>query len=77
MEHLGRTLLVLGLFLVVAGGLVWGLGRVGALGDWIGHLPGDIRYEGENVRVYVPIGTMIVVSLVLTVLINLAMRLWR
>lgn len=56
---------------------MWGLGRVGALGDWIGHLPGDIRYEGENVRVYVPIGTMIVVSLVLTVLINLAMRLWR
>jgi hypothetical protein len=33
----------------------------GAL-SWVGRLPGDIRYDGENARVYIPITTMIVVS---------------
>jgi hypothetical protein len=41
---------------------------------WLGHLPGDIRIEKENFRFYFPITTMIIVSVVLTVAINLVKR---
>jgi hypothetical protein len=43
----------------------------------LGNLPGDLVYRGDNVQVYVPLGTMIVLSLVLTLLLNLAVRLFR
>ena len=42
---------------------------------WLGRLPGDIRIERENFRFYVPITTMILVSLALTILINLLRKL--
>ena len=70
---LGRGLLYLGLGLALLGGLVLLLGRVVHLGN----LPGDLVYEGQNVRVYVPIATMIVLSVVLTLLLNLVLRLFR
>ncbi len=70
---LGRGLVYLGLGLVVVGGLVLLLGRVLDLGN----LPGDLLYRGDNVRVYVPIGTMLVLSLVLTLLLNLMLRIFR
>jgi membrane protein implicated in regulation of membrane protease activity len=62
-------LVVLGLCLVVAGLLVWS----GAL-SWFGRLPGDIRWEGERGRVYIPITSMILVSVVLSVLLWLFQR---
>jgi hypothetical protein len=37
---------------------------------WVGRLPGDIRVEKENFRFYFPITTMILLSLLLTVLVN-------
>jgi Protein of unknown function (DUF2905). len=55
--------MVLGVGLVVAGLLVW----TGGL-SWFGRLPGDIRWQGERVRLYIPIASMIVVSLVLSLL---------
>lgn len=67
---LGRGLVYLGLGLVVLGGLVVLLGRAVDLGN----LPGDLVYEGDNVRVYVPIATVIVLSVVLTFLLNLVLR---
>lgn len=70
---LGRGLVYLGLGLVTVGGLVLLLGRVLDLGN----LPGDVVYRGENVRIYAPIGTMIVLSLLLTLLLNLALRFFR
>ena len=70
---LGRLLLYMGLGLAVLGGLVVLLGRVVDLGN----LPGDLLYEGDNVRIYVPIATMIVLSVVLTLLLNLVLRLFR
>lgn len=65
----GRVLLVVGLLLVVVGGLA-------ALGVRLpfGRLPGDIAIEGERGGIYIPIVTMIVVSIVLTVLVNLFLR---
>ena len=70
---LGRGLVYLGLGLALVGGLVVLLGRVLDLGT----LPGDLVYRGDNVRVYVPIATMLVLSVVLTLLVNLALRLFQ
>ncbi len=56
-------LILIGVGLVVAGLLVW----TGGL-SWFGRLPGDIRWENDRVRVYIPIASMIVVSLVLSLL---------
>lgn len=70
---IGRGLIYIGLALVLLGGLVLGLGRFLDLG----RLPGDVVYGGENVRVYVPIASMIVLSVVLTLLLNLALRFLR
>ena len=67
----GLVLIAVGLGIVLVGLLVWS----GAL-SWFGRLPGDIRIERENLRVYVPITSMILVSLVLTLLINLVRRLF-
>ena len=69
----GRLLLYLGIGLVVVGGIVLLLGRVLDLGG----LPGDFSYEGERFRIYVPLTSMIVLSIVLTLILNLILRLFR
>ena len=67
--EIGRIILVIGVVLVVVGALA-------ALGVRLpfGRLPGDIAIEGERGGVYIPIATMIVISVVLTVLLNLFFR---
>jgi DUF2905 family protein len=65
---MGPILITVGIAIVVVGILVW----MGGFG-WFGHLPGDIRIERENVRIYVPFASMIVISIVL----NLAFHLFR
>jgi hypothetical protein len=66
---LGRFLLIIGIVLVVIGGLA-------VLGVRLpfGRLPGDIAIEGERGGVYIPIATMIIISVVLTLLANLFLR---
>ncbi len=64
MIAIGKLLMIAGLILLAVGAAVWGLGRVGFRG-----LPGDIRYEGENVRFYFPVVTGIVLSIVVTAII--------
>ncbi|HIE21998.1 MAG TPA: DUF2905 domain-containing protein [Acidimicrobiia bacterium] len=63
-----------GTVLMLLGGAVFIVGLavrfVPGLFAWFGHLPGDVRIEGENSRIYIPITSMIVVSVVLTVLVN-------
>ena len=68
-SEVGPWLVGIGALLVVLGLLVWS----GAL-SWFGRLPGDIRIERETVRVYVPIVSMLILSVVLTLLLNLARR---
>jgi len=41
---------------------------------WFGHLPGDIRREGEHGSVFIPITSMIVVSIIASIIINLFFR---
>jgi hypothetical protein len=67
--ELGRVVLIVGVVLVLVGGLA-------ALGVRLpfGRLPGDIAIEGDRGGVYIPIATMIILSVVLTVLANLFLR---
>jgi hypothetical protein len=61
---MGVILLVLGLTMTYAPWLI----------SWFGKLPGDIRIEDEKKLVFIPITSMIVVSIVLTLIINLFFR---
>ncbi|WP_337869336.1 DUF2905 domain-containing protein [Meiothermus sp.] len=72
--EVGRLLLALGLVLVVLG-LVW-LYAPGLLA-WFGRLPGDIRIEREGFRFYFPITSMLLVSLAVSLLLNLILRWFR
>jgi hypothetical protein len=68
-SEIGRLIIVTGVLIVVLGILV----TAGGFG-WFGRLPGDIRIERENVRVYVPLVSMLLVSVVLSVALYLARR---
>jgi hypothetical protein len=69
MSGIGRTLLVFGAVLIVVGGALLLAERLG-----LGRLPGDLVVERKGFRVYAPIATSIIVSLVLTLLANLFLR---
>lgn len=61
MEQLGKHIVVVGLVVAAVGAAVWFFGKTGFRG-----LPGDMRYESDGVRVYFPIVTSLVVSVVLS-----------
>ena len=67
----GLSIVVLGALAVLLGLLV----MTGAL-SWIGRLPGDFRYSNGGTRIYVPITTMIIVSVVLSLGSYIARRLF-
>lgn len=69
-RSLGPTIVVLGVAIVIVGLLVWAGGL-----SWFGRLPGDIRINKGNTHVFIPITTMIVVSVALTVIVNLLRKL--
>lgn len=67
-KHLGSAVIAIGIGIALLG-----LGvRFGLLG-WFGRLPGDIRYESDGTRVYIPLASMLLVSIAL----SLAAWLWR
>lgn len=70
MPDIGRLLLVIGI-LIAAVGLVF---MIGGRIPFLGRLPGDISFSRGNTHVYFPLATSIIVSLVLTVLLNLFFR---
>ena len=67
MESLGRFLLVFGAILVVLGLILTFAGKI----PWIGRLPGDIRIERDKFSFFFPIATCVILSLILTLLLNL------
>ena len=72
MQELGRLLVIAGVLLAVVGGVLY----LGPSVPLLGKLPGDIRIEGERGRFYFPIVTCLVLSVVLTLILNLVSR-WR
>jgi hypothetical protein len=74
MNELGKALLGLGLLLTVIGAVLLLAGRVGLP---LGRLPGDVAYRGKHVSVYFPLGTSILISIVLSILFYLFSHLRR
>ena len=66
MHQAGKLLIAAGIILIIAGLIVYFAGNKFS---WLGHLPGDIRIEKENVRFYFPITTMIILSVVLSAIV--------
>ena len=71
---IGKWIVVIGLGLAVVGGLVWLAGRLGLP---LGRLPGDINIQNGNFSFYFPCASSILISLLLTVLLNVVVRLFR
>jgi hypothetical protein len=71
----GRWLVGLGLTLAAVGALLWILGRLGLPAP--GRLPGDLTFRGRNFVVWLPLGTSLLLSIVLSVLFHLISRLSR
>lgn len=67
----GKYIILFGVIIVVIGAVVYFFGNKL---HWIGRLPGDIRIERENFRFYFPITTMILLSVLLTLIVNLIRR---
>lgn len=65
------VLVAAGALLILAGLLAW----TGAL-SWFGRLPGDIRIERGGTRIYIPLVSMLIVSIVLSLVVTLARRLF-
>jgi hypothetical protein len=76
--QIGKLLLVLGLGLALLGGAVILSARLldGKL-PWLGRLPGDIRIERKGFSCFFPLATSIVISLLLTIILNVIVRLLR
>ena len=68
MESLARTLMLIGIVLLLTGG---GIYLAAKFGLPLGRLPGDIHIEGENGSFHFPVVSSIVVSVVLTIILNL------
>lgn len=75
MDSVGKTLVILGAGIMVLGAILW-LGR-GIPWLRLGRLPGDISHQKDGFTLFVPITTMIVVSLALTLVLWLVAVLRR
>ena len=71
MENLARWLVIGGILLILIGGGVYLAGRIGIP---FGRLPGDIRVERGNGLFYFPIVTSCVLSILLTIVLNIIIR---
>jgi hypothetical protein len=74
MENIARYIMIGGIILFLIGGGVY---LAAKLGLPLGRLPGDIRIEGENGSFFFPLTTSILVSVILTIVLNVIVRLLR
>jgi hypothetical protein len=70
LEPIGRALVILGVFITVLGAVVLLTPRV----PWLGRLPGDIVIHREDLTIYIPLTTMLLVSVVLSVVLSVIGR---
>ena len=74
MADLGKMLLALGFVMIVVGGILLLAGHSAGKVPWIGRLPGDLYIERGSWRFYLPLGTSILLSVVLSLLLWLFSR---
>jgi len=70
MSDLGRWLIVMGVILVVVGAVFLLAPKL----PWLGRLPGDISFKRGNFSFYFPLGTCIIISIILTLIMYLFRR---
>jgi hypothetical protein len=70
MSDLGRLLIVIGVILVVVGAALLLAPKI----PWLGKLPGDFSYKRGNFSFYFPLGTCILISIILTLILYLFRR---
>lgn len=70
----GRLLIIIGLAVAFVGALLLVAGRYF---PWLGNLPGDLRLETTNAKIYIPLATMILVSILATILLNIFVRIFN
>ena len=63
-----KILIIIGFIIIAIGIILYIFPQVF---NWVGKLPGDIKMEKEKSKIYFPISTMIVISIILTILFNL------
>lgn len=68
---MAKLLIGIGMVLILTG-IIWLI--FPSAFSWIGNMPGDIKHKSGNTRIYFPIVTMIVISIVATILLNLLNR---
>ena len=71
---MAKLLILMGVFFIVAG-FLWIVGDSLGLENFLGHLPGDISFTRGNTSFHFPIVTCILISAVLTIVLNLFFRL--
>ena len=74
LSQLGKWIVIAGFGLIALGALLWIAGKAGLP---LGRLPGDLRFERDNFSVYFPVVTCIILSIILTVLLNIIPRLFK
>lgn len=66
MANTGKLLVIVGIIVVIIGLILWlGSNKCG----WFGNLPGDIRIEKKNYSLYVPLTTMLLISIIASIVI--------
>ena len=71
-RNVGPFIVVAGIVIAAVGIMVWAGGL-----SWFGHLPGDIRIERDNVRIYIPVVSMLLISVAASLLLTIAEYLSR
>ncbi len=70
---MGKQIIIVGIIICFVGAIIWILGDKLA---WFGNLPGDIKIEKENFKLYFPITSMILASIVLSFLLWLLRKIF-
>jgi Zn-dependent protease with chaperone function len=72
LQTLGKMLVIMALALAIVGAMFWVAGRVGMSG-----MPGNLKFEGDGWTCFVPIAASIVISILLTIVLNVVIRWFR
>jgi Protein of unknown function (DUF2905) len=73
MQDLAKLLILFGVIIILIGGALLLIGRV----PFLGRLPGDFTFQSDGVTCFFPLATMIILSILLTILLNLALHLFH
>ena len=71
---MGKILIIIGFSLVLLGTLIYFLGDKLS---WFGNLPLDFTYKSKSTQIYAPIGSMIIISIILSLIMNIVSKFFK